>query len=320
MRIGVSLTTSFPLTRDAREVAGLLIERAAAIRAAGLDSLFVGDHHNTPGHYFQNVPTLARLLAETGDMEAGALFLAPLHHPVLMAEQVGTLAALAQGPFTLVMAAGYGEEQFAPFGVPLKRRPSRLEEHLTIVRRLLSGERVTFTGRYHTLSEVAIHPTPPGPLPIWIAASARPALERAAAMGDGWLAAPAASGEELATAAAIYRAAAERTGRPPLLAIRRDVYVGANDAEAEEAVAPVLATGHRGFEREALLIGGPATVVERLRELHELGFSHVLVRHIVPQQDLVLASYRLLGEQVLPEVRAWPPAMPATLPQAGRTG
>jgi alkanesulfonate monooxygenase SsuD/methylene tetrahydromethanopterin reductase-like flavin-dependent oxidoreductase (luciferase family) len=309
MKIGVSLTTAFPLTLDAREVARRLVERAAAIRAAGLDSLFVGDHHNTPGHYFQNVPTIARLMAETGDMETGALFLAPLHHPVLMAEQVGTLAALAQGPFTIVMAAGYGEEQFAPFGVSLRNRPSRLEEHLTIVRRLLAGESVTFAGRYHTLSEVAIHPTPPGPLTIWIAASARPALERAAAMADGWLAAPSVTGEELATATAIYRTAAERAGKQPLLAIRRDVYVGESDAEAEEAVAPVLAAGHRGFEREALLIGGPATIVERLRELHELGFSHVLVRHVVPQQELVLASYRRLGAEVLPQVRAWQPAV-----------
>ena len=56
MKLGVSLTTSFPRSLDARALARDLIERAAAIRAAGLDSLFVGDHHATPGHYFQNVP------------------------------------------------------------------------------------------------------------------------------------------------------------------------------------------------------------------------------------------------------------------------
>ena len=305
MKIGVSLTTSFPRSLDARTVGRQLVERAAAIRAAGLDSLFVGDHHATPGHYFQNVPTLARLLAEVGDITVGALFLAPLHHPVLMAEQVGTLAALAEGPFVLIMAAGDDEAQFAPFGVPLKTRPSRLEEHLTIVRRLLAGERVTHEGRYHTLRDVAISPVPPEPVPFWIGASARPALERAARMADGWLASPGAGGEELTTAATVYRQRAEGEGRTPYLAIRRDVYVGESDIEAEEAVAPVLARGYRGFGREALLVGSPDTVIAGLRELHELGFAQVLIRHIVPQQELVLASYRRLGSEVLPEVRGW---------------
>ena len=305
MQIAVSLLTSYPRALDARTAVRQLVERAEAIRAAGLDSLFVGDHHATPGHYFQNVPTLARLLAETGDMTVGALFLMPLHHPVLMAEQVGTLAALAGGPFVLIAAVGDDQSQFAPFGVPLKTRPSRTEEHLTIVRRLLAGDRLTYEGRYHTLRDVAISPVPPAPVPVSIGASARLALQRAAVMGDGWLAAPGATGEELTTQAEIYRQTAAAAGRPALLTIRRDVYVGESDAEADEATAPVLARGYRGFRREALIIGGPETVIEELRALHAIGFSHVLVRHIVPQQDLVLASYRRLGAAVLPAVREW---------------
>ena len=305
MKLGISLTTAFPRSLDAREAGRRLVERAAAIRAAGLDSVFVGDHHATPGHYFQNVPTLARLLAEVGEMTVGALFLAPLHHPVLMAEQVGTLAALAQGPFVLIVAAGDDEAQFAPFGVPLKQRPSRLEEHLTIVRRLLAGERLTYEGRYHTLRDVAISPVPPEPMQVWIASSGRPAVERAGRMADGWLASPGASGEQLATQAAIYRRAAADGGRRPYLAIRRDVYVGESDAEAEAAVAPVLERGYRGLSSEALLVGGPETVIEGLRELHELGFGDVLIRHIVPEQELVLASYRRLGAAVLPAIRGW---------------
>lgn len=305
MRLGVSLTTSLSRSLDARTAGRMLIERATAIRAAGLDSLFVGDHHATPNHYFQNVPMLARLLPEIGDMTAGALFLAPLHHPVLMTEQVGTLAALAQGPFVLIVAAGDDEAQFAPFGVPLKQRPSRLEEHLTIVRRLLAGEQLSFEGRYHHLRDVQIHPTPPAPMPVWIGASARPALQRAALMGDGWLAAPGATGESLTTAANIYREAAASAGRPSRLIIRRDIYVGESDSEAEAAAAPVLERGYRGIDREALIIGGPETALERLRELHVLGFEEVLVRHIVPQQELVLASYQRLGAAVLPVMRAW---------------
>jgi alkanesulfonate monooxygenase SsuD/methylene tetrahydromethanopterin reductase-like flavin-dependent oxidoreductase (luciferase family) len=78
------------------------VERAAAAAAAGLDSLFVGDHHATgPVAYYQNSVILGRLLAEWSDRPAGALYLLPAWNPVLVAEQVGTLAALAAGPFVL---------------------------------------------------------------------------------------------------------------------------------------------------------------------------------------------------------------------------
>lgn len=303
MKIGVSLTTSYPRGLPAREAGRRLVERARAIRAAGLDMLQVGDHHATPSHYFQNVPTLARLAAETGAMPIAALFLAPLWHPVLLAEQAGTLAALSEGPLTLILAAGDGEEQFDAFGVPLRQRPSRLEEHLAIVRRLLAGERLSYDGRYHHLNDVSVSPEPPEPPAIWIGASGRPALERAGAMADGWLAVPGATGEELTTQTDIYRQAAAHAGRQPALFIRRDVYVGESDAEAEAAVAPVLAKGYRGIRREALCIGGPNTVAEEFRYLASLGFSAVLVRHIVSEQELVLASYRRLGAEVLPAVR-----------------
>ncbi|HXH21361.1 MAG TPA: LLM class flavin-dependent oxidoreductase [Dehalococcoidia bacterium] len=303
LKVGVSLTTALPRSIPAREAGRMLVERARAVREAGLDSLFVGDHHNTPGHYFQGIPTIGRLMAETGDMVTGALFLLPLYQPYLLAEQVGTLAALAQGPFVVIVAAGEGEEQFSPFAVPLKTRPSRMEEHLTILRRLLDGERLTFEGRYHTLTDAAISPLPPQPVPIWVGASARPALERAGRMGDAWLAAPSVFGERLQVEADIYRQAAAAAGREPHLAIRRDIYVGETDADAEAATRPVLERGYRGFSPETLVIGGAQRVAEEFAGLAEMGFEHVLVRHIVLDQALVLASYRRLGQMVLPLLR-----------------
>ena len=77
MRIGISLTSSHAID-DVRAGARMMIERAAAARAAGLDSLFVGDHHAMPVPYYQNVPMTGRLLAEWGDKPAGCLFLLPL--------------------------------------------------------------------------------------------------------------------------------------------------------------------------------------------------------------------------------------------------
>ena len=69
MKVGVSLASRH-VVNDPREGARWMIERAAAARRAGLDSLFIGDHHSTPEPYYQNTPMLGRLLAEWDDKPA----------------------------------------------------------------------------------------------------------------------------------------------------------------------------------------------------------------------------------------------------------
>ena len=215
MRIGISLTTSYPRTTDAREGARWLVERTRAARRAGLDSLFVGDHHNTgPGLYYQNVPIMGRLLAEWGDRPAGILALLPLWHPLLLAEQIGTLAAIAEGPFVLQCSLGGGDEQFDGMGVPIRRRPSLFESHLAIVQALLRGEEV---------NGARVAPLPSEPVRYWVGAMSDQGLVRAATMADGFLATPGSSVETLAERADHYRAACAAAGREPgVVATRRE--------------------------------------------------------------------------------------------------
>jgi AhpD family alkylhydroperoxidase len=62
---------------------------------------------------------LGRILAEWDDRPAGCLFLVPLWHPVLMAEQIETLAAMASGTFIVQTGLGGGSDQFrGKGGVP----------------------------------------------------------------------------------------------------------------------------------------------------------------------------------------------------------
>ena len=118
MRVGVSLRSSYPVD-DPRTGARWMVERARAAHEAGLDSLFVGDHHATgPGAFYQNTPMLGRLLAKWGDRPAGVLFLLPLWNAVLAAEHIGTLASLARGRLVVQTAIGGGHQQFAAMGVP----------------------------------------------------------------------------------------------------------------------------------------------------------------------------------------------------------
>ncbi len=148
MRVGISLTSNHPDVKDPRQGARWMIERAAAAHRAGLDSLFVGDQHVSPTPYYQNTPMLGRLLAEWGKAPAGCLFLLPLWHPVLVAEQIGTLAAIAQAPSSCNAGSAGAKARFAAMGANIKTRPSAFEEALEIVRRLLAGETVSTSRRF----------------------------------------------------------------------------------------------------------------------------------------------------------------------------
>jgi alkanesulfonate monooxygenase SsuD/methylene tetrahydromethanopterin reductase-like flavin-dependent oxidoreductase (luciferase family) len=273
---------------DARRGARWIVERARAAREAGLDSLFVGDHHNTGGAYYQNVPLMGRLSAKWGDAPLGALFLLPLWHPVLLAEQIGTLASLAGGRFIMQCALGAGAEQFAAMGADVHRRAPEFESRLATVRALLAGE---------TVDGVRIGPLPTEPVEVWVGASAAKAIDRAARLGDGWIAGPEVPVEEAARRLALYQEACARHERPVgVAAIRRDVHVGADAADAQRVAGPVIAAGYRGFPPTAPVVGGPDDVAERFAALGALGFDEVLVRHLADDQDEVLMSIgRLRG-------------------------
>lgn len=295
MKVGISLTSFHPV-RDVREGARWMIARTAAARDAGLDSLFVGDHHAMAAPYYQNVPMLGRLLAEWGEAPAGCLFLLPLWNPVLVAEQVGTLASIAQGRFILQCALGDGSEQFAALGVPLSQRPSRFEESLDLMRRLWAGERVSSEGRY-SVREARVNPLPPEPVEVWIGASVEPAIDRAARLGDGFLAAPNDTPEQARRDAELYRDRCAVHGRTPTaVAIRRDVYVGETAEEARAVAEPVVAKGYRGFDPVACVYGDIGEVAAAFREYAAMGYTDVIVRHLVNDQERVLASIRRLRE------------------------
>jgi alkanesulfonate monooxygenase SsuD/methylene tetrahydromethanopterin reductase-like flavin-dependent oxidoreductase (luciferase family) len=295
MRVGISLTSNHAVN-DPRDGARWMIERAAAARQSGLDSLFVGDHHATPAPYYQNVPILGRLLAEWGDAPAGCLFLLPLWNPVLVAEQVGTLASIARGPFIVQCGLGYDEAQFAAMGARLTYRPSAFEESLSIVQRLLRGETVSSSGRF-VFRDARVALRPAEAVDFWVGASAAPAIDRAARLAEGWLASPSLTLEEAGSQASFYLERCKAYGRvPAAVAIRRDIYVGESAADAADVVGRVRAAGYRGMPPSALIAGTVAEVVERFGALAALGYTDVIVRHLTNDQPKVLGSLARLRE------------------------
>ena len=291
---------------SADEQARNLMEVASAARGAGLDALLTGDSHAANPAYaatFSPLPTAARLMSVTGDMPIGVVLLAPFYHPLLLAEQIGTLAAFAEGPLIVTFVLGGRPQQFQAFGIEENSRVGRLEEVVSVVRALLSGEHVTHRGRYYTLEGATISPLPRVPVEIWLGGTVPASAERAGQLGDAWLTGQNATDDDLVRQLDLYREAALLFGRPPRPVLRRDIYVGESDAEARAVVGSILAEGYRGTGLDQLLVGSAETVVRDLRKYRNMGFDYVMVRHIVGDHQLMLRSFERIGRDVMRQIR-----------------
>jgi len=286
---------------DPAEQGRNLIEVARAARRANTWALVTGDNHallSIYGNAFQPVPTIARLAAETDNMPVGMVLLAPFYHPLLIAEQIGTLGCLVDAPIIVVFAAGGNEIAFNAFGYDMASRGRRTEEIVPVVRALLNGESVTASGSTFELDNASIAPVPTHPVQILLGGTNKITVERAGRLGDGWVSAQNATDAALVDHLKLYLDVAAANDRPAMPVLRRDIHIAPTDAEARAHIDPILEEGYRGVGYDELLVGSPDTVVEGLRAYEAMGFDHALLRHVTGDHDAMLASFELMGEVI----------------------
>lgn len=295
MKIGISITSSYEVN-DVRFGARQMVARARAANEAGLDSLFVGDHHVVPIPYYQNTPIMGRLIAEWDQRPCGALFLLPLWHPVLAAEQIATLASIAEGPFIMQCGLGAGDYQFNAMGANIKHRTSAFEQSLECLRALWRGETVSLDGRWK-FKDAKISPLPPEPVSVWIGASAPVAIDRAARLGDVWLAEPGITLEETKKTMDHYQDALVKHQRSVnTIAIRRDIYVAESKKDANETLEILQSKGYRGFDTQALMIGDFHSIAEQMQKFEALGFTDIIIRNLHGDPQKAVESTERLGK------------------------
>ena len=159
--------------------AGLLGDLAAEAEVAGWDGFFLWDHivyRREPVFPAVDPWVALSVVAErTSRLRLGPM-VTPLarRRPSDVARQVTTLDRLSDG--RVVFGAGLGapaDAEFEAFGEDgdAKVRAERLDEALTILCGLWTGERFSFTGRHLRVDDVTFLPIPvqqPRP-PIWVA-------------------------------------------------------------------------------------------------------------------------------------------------------
>src|SRR2546428_7262389 len=156
----------------------------------GFDDVWLSEHHFIEDGYLPSIlPIAAAIAARTTRVRiASGVLLMPFHNPVRLAEDIAVVDVISGGRFELGVGVGFKLEELAGFGVPFKERGARTNEALDILRRLLSGERVSVKSDFFDFQNLKVTPEPiqkPHP-PIWLGGFTQAALRRAVRYGDGF--------------------------------------------------------------------------------------------------------------------------------------
>ena len=165
------ITVGLRAPYDAPGGAAALARFAAQVETTGIDRVCVGDHVTfNGGRGFDGLlnATALAVLSRRITVQT-AVYLLPLRHPVPVARQVSSLAALAPGRLSFGVGIG-GEDpaELRACGIDLASRGRRMDEALTVLRPLLAGAEVTMSGNFFSLDGVRISPAPTPPVPIVI--------------------------------------------------------------------------------------------------------------------------------------------------------
>ena len=297
----------------------------------GFDSVWLGEHHNNPVLYPAPLLGLAAIAARTSRVSLGTgVLLLPLYHPMCVAEEGAMVDMISGGRLILGVGAGYAPEEFAAFGLSVKQRGSRLDEGAALLRRLWTEADVTHHGRYYHVEGATVGPRPvqePAP-PIWFGAWTAPAIERAARLGDAWLAGPSAALSELSSCVAAYRQRRGEMGKDAgTIAAFRYVFVAETTEQAlQYAGEPFIQAFENMYFRwphpvvkrpdgeltiarlaeDRIILGDPETCVREIsRFRREIGLDHLICRFSVPgiSRDASMASLDLFAREVMPALR-----------------
>ncbi len=295
LRVGVQLPE---VERDVRWPE--LVAMARAAEEVGFDSIWLGDHllYRLDGRPERGPwdawTMLAGLAAATERVRLGPLVAClGFHPPGLLARAAAAVDEISGGRLVLGVGAGWNRAEFEAFGLPFDHRVDRFEEAFTIVRRLLSGERVTLDGRHSRVEDAVLLPAPARRPTTMIGSNGDRMLAIALPHVDGWNTwydGTGNSSEGFARASAKVTAAAERAGRNPAEIDRSACAFVVLDRDAPDARA--ISKDHPPVE------GPPDRIAAHLRELADAGADEaILVVHPITERSIrdLAETLALLG-------------------------
>ena len=208
----MQLNAIFP-TRDIGNDPAKVRDWAQAAEDLGFAYIEVPDHvfgaaprgewkpaYNERDPFHETFVMLGFLAAVTKTIKlSSGVLIAPQRQTGLIAKQAAEVDLLSGGRLRLGMGVGWNHIEYEALGEEWKTRGARQAEQIEVLRRLWSGEVVSFEGRFHHIEKVTIEPPPvQRPIPIWLGGTSDAVVKRAARLADGWMPimAPDAQGEQ----------------------------------------------------------------------------------------------------------------------------
>jgi alkanesulfonate monooxygenase SsuD/methylene tetrahydromethanopterin reductase-like flavin-dependent oxidoreductase (luciferase family) len=286
--------------------------------ALGFQSVWFMEHHASSDGYLPSPIVMAAAAAgRTRRMQIGVgVMLLPLYHPLRAAEDLAVLDLVCGGRLQLTVGAGYRQEEYAQFGLDLRKRPSLMERGIETLKQAWTGEPFDYEGRtVRILPRPAQRPRPE----IVMGGSSKAAAERAARIADGYRPVTPEIFED-------YRQALAALGKPvpdpvPIRGNYMFLHVTEDPQGDWQAIAPHALHENNDYAR--WLEGAPNAVYHHTDDPAEL-LASGRYRIVTPQQCLELgrsegvlsfkpliagldpaiawASLRLFEQQVLPHL------------------
>jgi len=271
---------------------------------AGVDQVYMADHvsfrdgSGTDG--FVEIAALSQLHPSMKVMIS--VYLLALRHPLPVARQLATMSTIAGGRITLGVGVG-GEDrhEIEVCGVDPRTRGRRTNESLEIIRQLMDGEPMSYSGEFFQLDEARIKPAVRPSVPIIIGGRSNAALSRTARLGDGWVGAW-CSVRRFREAVDIISTEAAEVGRTDvnwLHGYQPWVGVAATESRAKELVANEMEAFYKvpfsAFEKYTPY-GTVEQVAAALRPFVEAGCSMFNLKVVAESRNESIASTAALGE------------------------
>jgi alkanesulfonate monooxygenase SsuD/methylene tetrahydromethanopterin reductase-like flavin-dependent oxidoreductase (luciferase family) len=273
----------------------------------GFHGVWLVEHHLMSGYSHLSKPdlVLAALARRTARLRLGlGVIPLPYHHPLHVAERIGTLDVLCGGRLEVGIGRGFSPQEYAAFGAQPAESRAIVEESLLILRAAATQAPIVHHGSHFHLDGVTVLPRPlqrPYP-PLWTAAVSPETFEWAAREGLGVLAGPFKPWAMIGADLRRYRKA-WRSGEPLRVGMTVGMLCLPDGRRARALAAPAL----RWSYGELLRVTTP--VLERLlpsyEHFHDLGRFRRLFELGARLRVLELAGLAIVGtpEHCLQRIR-----------------
>jgi len=187
----VSIITSIPWLDSSRSHEEVYREAVEQVRLAdelGFDCAWFTEHHfGTHGINGAVLPFAAYIAGITRRIRVGtAVVVAPLYHPMRLAEEVSEVDLLSGGRLELGIGSGYRFDEFRGYNVEPAESRARFPEIIEILLKAWEGAPFSYEGKYYKIPDgIAVRPVPlqkPHP-PLWVPAFSPSTVEWVARNG-----------------------------------------------------------------------------------------------------------------------------------------